>query len=333
MHHLLLLVLAALGTSQPALSRLFVATSAGPFKSFSWGEHWEPLEPGLPKGTQAFLCLGPLAFAGGGEGLFRSDDFGETWRAVSVWSGGEIATFAASSLFPHESTIFAGTRAGLYRSRDSGDRWERIASGTIEGAVSQILWAGPSLFVAASDGLRLSEDGGDTWRRLEKGVPDAAVLSIALSQYFGIDPVGFIGTAGRGLYRTRDGAQSFHPVGPAGPRGKASWESRHVYAIFWWGESLFAGTDAGLFLSKDAGETWTSAGALLDGVRILTIAVPAAEAGGPSDVLVGTERGVFKSSDGALTWRPLDYKIGTPAIFGFGFFPFPKQDSPPRRRR
>jgi len=46
---------------------------------------------------------------------------------------------------------------------------------------------------------------------------------------------------------------------------------------------------------------------------------------------LGTDRGVWKSSDGGSTWRALKEKLGTPAVFGFGFFPFPKDDADPRR--
>ena len=311
----LLLLLSSNGT-QP-LARLFVATAEGPYVSHSWGEYWETLRHRLPRDIRVFHCLGPRAYAGGPDGLFVSDDFGESWTGVSTWEGGEVTAILASSYFPAEPVIFVGTRDGLYRSRDGGEEdWERIAE-TVQGSVHAIAWPGPSLFVATSQGLFHTEDIGESWEEVGKGLPEVAVLSVTLSGYFGIEPVLFVGLDGAGVYRSRDGGESFQPV------SKPTWAHQAVRAIYWWKSSLFAGTDAGLFISQDAGENWESAAAELEGKMILAISIPAADSPVGSDVLVGTEQGVFKTSDGATTWRQMKSGMSSSRIFGFGSFPPP----------
>ncbi|MFQ5789708.1 MAG: WD40/YVTN/BNR-like repeat-containing protein, partial [Acidobacteriota bacterium] len=125
---------------------------------------------------------------------------------------------------------------------------------------------------------------------------------------------------GAGLYRSRDGGRTFTRLG--GPE----WGQRTVNDLFWWKASLFAATGEGLFLSHDAGETWKSASAELEGTKVLAISIPAAEADLGSDILVGTESGVFKSSDGALSWRQVTVGMGKVEVVGFGSFPMPPQN-------
>ena len=298
------------------LARLFVATSEGPYVSHSWGEYWETLRHRLPLSIRVWQCLGPMAFAGGPEGLFVSDDFGESWREVETWSGGEVISILTSLYYPAEPVIFIGTRNGLYRSRDVGQKkWEHIAQDLIRGRVYAMNWPGPSLFVGAERGFFRTDDGGDNWERLGEGLPAVPVLSVTLSRYFGLEPVIFVGLEGAGVYRSRDAGVHFEAV------GGTDWAARRVPAIYWWGSSLFAGTNEGLFVSHDVGENWKSASEELEEENVLTLSIPAPQAPGGSDVIVGTQRGVFKTSDGANTWRHMAGGMDSPEIYGFGSFP------------
>ena len=325
---LLSLFLAFQQSGAQSLARLFVATSQGPYVSHSWGEYWETLRHRLPMSIRVWHCLGPKAFAGGPEGLFASDDFGESWRKVETWEGGEVVSILASLYYPAEPVIFIGTRNGLYRSREVGEeKWERLAEDLIKGSVYAMNWPGPPLFVAASQGFFRTDDGGDNWERLGEGLPPVPVLSVTLSRYFGLEPVVFVGLEGGGVYRSRDGGLHFEPV------GGLDWAQRRVPGIYWWGSSLFAGTDEGLFVSHDAGETWESASEELEEENVLTLSIPVPEAPGGSDVMVGTKRGVFKTSDGAMTWRHMTSGMDTPEIYGFGNFPLAPETFDPETKK
>ena len=143
---LLSLFLAFQQSGAQSLARLFVATSQGPYVSHSWGEYWETLRHRLPMSIRVWHCLGPKAFAGGPEGLFVSDDFGESWRKVKIWEGGEVVSILASLYYPAEPVIFIGTRNGLYRSREEGEeKWEHLAEDLIKGSVYAMNWPAPPL--------------------------------------------------------------------------------------------------------------------------------------------------------------------------------------------
>jgi photosystem II stability/assembly factor-like uncharacterized protein len=313
-----------LNGSQP-LARLLVATSEGPFVSFSWGEYWETLRHRLPLDTRIFYCLGPRTYAGGPEGLFISDDYGESWTKVGNWEGGAVTALLTSSYFPSEPVIFVGARDGLWVSRDAGEEeWEKIDS--VLGSVNAIAWPGPSLFVATSEGLFHSADGGRDWETLGEDLPEAAVLSLEVSSFFGIEPIMFVGLEGAGIYRSRDAGKHFEPV------SGIDWAEQSVRAIYWWKSVLFVGTDEGLFVSQDAGRSWETASSELRGETIRAISIPNAQAPEGSDILVGTDRGVFKTSDGATTWREVNEGMRPGTVYAFGSFPIPGENIESGRR-
>jgi hypothetical protein len=52
-----------------------------------------------------------------------------------------------------------------------------------------------------------------------------------------------------------------------------------------------------------------------------------------SDILVGTERGVFKTSDGATTWREANEGMKPSTVYAFGSFPLPSETFESERPR
>jgi photosystem II stability/assembly factor-like uncharacterized protein len=323
-------VLARPGAAQEhVVSRMFAATSDGPFITYSWGEHWTRVRPdmrGLSGEIDVFLCLGPAVFAGGSAGVFVSDDFGENYRRLESWpkNAGGVTNFLAARLFALEPTLFVGTSNGLYRSDDAGGEWVRVGAREIASTVRDIDWPGPTLFVATDGGLYHSVDKGDHFIRVTAGLPEAPILTLAVSRFFGIEPTLFAGTKGSGLYKGADGGKKFVPVG-----GDALARAT-IHALFWWESLLLVGTDEGLFLSDDGGKKFRAAKELV-GVPVLAISVPAAETGGGSEVIVGTNEGVLKSSDGVQTFRRVHEGLGEPVVRALASFPMPVQDRERRR--
>jgi photosystem II stability/assembly factor-like uncharacterized protein len=305
---------------EQVVSRLFAVTTDGPYISYSWGEHWSRLRPhvrGIEGDVAAFVCLGPDVYAGGSDGVFISGDYGENYVRVESFPGKSVTTFHTARLFALEPTIFVGTASGLYRSTDGGSKWQRVGASAIAGAVRDTAWPGPQFYAATDEGLFVSEDVGESWERLEGGLPAAPILSVVVSRFFIADPKIIVGTRGAGLYRSDDGGASFEAVG-----GRAML-SKTVHALYWWNALLIVGTDDGLFLSDDAGDTLREAGEL-DGFSVLSLSVPVEEAT-LSDILVGTDRGVFKSSDGGARFRRMTEGIGEPGVSQLATFPPPPQ--------
>ena len=128
----------------------------------------------------------------------------------------------------------------------------------------------------------------------------------------------YVGTAGGGIWKTTNGGASFKPVFDKycmsiGAIAIDQKNSRIIYAGA--GESNMRNTVSigdGMYKSTDAGENWTKIG--LDSTEhISKIAI---DPKNPSTVYVaapgplwgdGTQRGLFKSTDGGQTWKKILY--------------------------
>jgi photosystem II stability/assembly factor-like uncharacterized protein len=297
--------------------RLFVGTADGAHESHDWGENWFSIAANLPGTIRAFACLGPEAFAVGGQGIYFSEKFGETWVRLESWTGGGATAVAVSSYFAIDPVMFVGTARGLFVSRDGGDHWGPVGRAVVSGAVSDIAWPGAVLFVTTDNGLFGSRDGGNTWKAAGEGLPEGPLLSVVASRYFDRDPVAFVGSDGEGLYRSRDGGETFE---------KLRFPGRRVYDLYWWRASLFAGSDVGPLVSTDAGESWELLTEDLEDVPIYAIHIPAPDSPSGGDIILGTDRGAFKSSDGGMSWRSMTRGLGKTRVFGFGNFPISSSD-------
>ncbi len=115
-------------------------------------------------------------FAATSEGIYRSYDFGESWKEVySVEMAQDIVVHLADTNKILVSTGNLGSSdAGIYRSLDGGDTWNRVSGlPTYTGkTLLDIYKANPDIVFAdvadslAGKGLYKTTDFGDTWTKI-----------------------------------------------------------------------------------------------------------------------------------------------------------------------
>ncbi len=142
-----------------------------------------------------------------GDGVWRSDDAGKTWRHVGLDASAYIAQIAID---PHDPDIAyvaaigpvfgSGTVRGIYKTSDGGKTWQHVlalddrtgaSSVVIDPADSSTVLAGawtawrkPWIFSSGGpdDGLYISHDAGAHWSRVEgNGFPDGLTGRIGLA--------------------------------------------------------------------------------------------------------------------------------------------------------
>jgi photosystem II stability/assembly factor-like uncharacterized protein len=210
-----------------------------------------------------------------------------SWRNIGpALAGGRTAAAAGTDADPY-LYYFGAADGGVFKTTDGGLTWRDVWSPGAVGAIGAIaiapsdksvVWVGtgepnPRNDASYGDGVWLSRDGGAHWN--PRGLRDSYAISKIL-----VDPhdpnvalVGVLGnpfqdSAERGVYRTTDGGETWQHTLYAGPASGVSdmdWNPRDPRIVY-----------AGVWQLRR--KPWTFA------------------SGGRVD-------GIFKSTDGGLSWR------------------------------
>src|SRR5206468_3732621 len=142
--------------------------------------------------------------------------------------------------------LFAGGASGFYRTdyTSSGPVWTRIAQGTLKGAAALAVAYGRIFAAPREGGFLYSDDRGESWTT-RAAPPGVRINSIAPLPNWGKS--GVLAATDRGLYQTRDAAQTWAPAGD--PLTGISVNS--VLPSDRFGRGNYAATDSGLY--RDTG--------------------------------------------------------------------------------
>lgn len=241
-------------------------------------------------------------FAGTKTGLIlRSTNEGKSFKTLKDLAN-MIGSIAVTPSFARDATVFVGDTRGIHVSRDAGESWtfhrlngsalyfempvspaypkeasaawkdhvlsQREKAYAVKIAVSPAYARDATLFAGTADGLRRSRDGGRSWHRLAGfGFDEHAYIeTVAVSPDFEHDDTLMVSVRGRGLFRSRDGGDSFSEIGAALKEGNKI--PAHYVGMVPKFPSLvfspdyasdgtvfgFSGTD--LLQSQDEGDTW-----------------------------------------------------------------------------
>jgi photosystem II stability/assembly factor-like uncharacterized protein len=265
-------------------------------------------------------------------GLFRTHDAGANWVLITpgFFASGALA-LAASPLDPNH--LLLGTDSGAWRSRNGGRDWEVEAPDILAGPAFAVAFAVGGDRALLAGATALFRHDGERWRPIS--MPSGTAPARALVA--GSAP-GRVYLAGRsGLYRSDDWGRSWISVG-------AALRAEHVDQVVVRGgrDDVHAVAGGTLWSSGDAGRTWRPrGGSVAGGIEAIGFdpSDPAsvwAAAGGrilhshrPDEpwrtvgtalpetparahalaisgttILVATDRGLFRSSDGGNRWDP-----------------------------
>ena len=199
--------IAAVGHPTERLTFYFGSTGGGVWKTVDAGHHGVNVSDGFFKTGSVgaitlatsrpetvYVGMGEHAIRGNtshGDGVYRSDDGGETWRHMGLTDTRQISNVIVHPTDPDLVYVAALGHAwgpneerGIYRSRDGGETWDKVlylnvdvGAGDLEMDPSDpdVLYAGMwqarrfawGLRAAGpGTGLYKSTDGGDTWENL-----------------------------------------------------------------------------------------------------------------------------------------------------------------------
>ena len=152
-----------------------------------------------------------IVYAGtANEGLFRSTDYGDTWKSVGTGLSGAIRFLTTD---PNKSGRLFAAAGTVYLSEDHGETWTNVLNisawtVTIDPSSPLTVYA-----TARSQGVFRSSDGGHTWQQINDGISN---LSMGRSAPVIIDPTNrqtlYVGSEGGGVFKSLDGGEHWFAV-------------------------------------------------------------------------------------------------------------------------
>lgn len=317
---------------------LYAATLQGVVHSNDGGRSWSPrltdaAQPVPPYDSPSTsppdsgldVMVSPAAgtvYLAGSQGVWKTTDGGDRWAPAS-WGVRAQQVYNLAAANDPASTVFAGLASGVFRSRDGGQNWRRVTA-------EPLLWftvapSDPQRLYADSDGTGYrSDDGGSTWTEIF-APPYGSWFTFTQA----VDPQnenifyrgGYfqVGTPWEGyspfVMRSEDGGITWTDVsGPFTPL-LLTIDPQRPRTLF----TLALGpegdaTGSGFFKSLDAGASWEKLGSGLplawpDNVNTyLALAVDPAH---PEVVYAGLPEGIWRSSDGGISFSAMNCGLAT----------------------
>lgn len=246
----------------------------GVYKSTNGGTTWALSNTGLGNRLVVELLMNPnnnqILLAATDNGIFRSTNAGSSW--TSVKSGGD---FKAMVFKPNSNdTLYAVTSSQVWRSLNAGVSWQQITNGvTVPGGNGQGMRLAVSKQSPNVVYVGMIADEGTILKSVDFGTSFTTVYHNPAQSLVGYDPT----TSGQGDYNfamTADPADAntvylaAHCVWKSTDGGVTwtqltNWYDRchtdmHGIVLHpYYANMLFDANDGGLFLSRDAGVTWS----------------------------------------------------------------------------
>ncbi len=245
-------------------SVIFVASaSGGLWKTTNRGHTWRNTFADQTVSTFGDVAIAPsntdIVYAGTGEqnnrqstswgnGVYRSDDAGETWQHLGLTQTRHIGKVIVNPINPEIVYVAAlgnlwqpSEERGVFRSLDGGQSWEKTLfvdsyTGAVDLAINpedpRILYAATYQRLRRTWGFNgggpgsavyKSEDSGETWQQLTNGIPtgDKGRIGLAISES---NPnilnalIEHADASAQGTYRTENGGNSWAKVSSLNPR-------------------------------------------------------------------------------------------------------------------
>ncbi|MFY9608715.1 MAG: YCF48-related protein [Blastocatellia bacterium] len=258
---------------------------------------------------------------GSGGSVFASLDGGVSWQPSSQGMAGRDV-FAFYQLPDQPNVVYAGTNNGVFRSNDRGASWSSTGAEPVKKLaparkpkVTTRRRASAATAVGRYQTLSASKRKPSKQKKKSaakkpptkkptKKEPLAGQL-VELTRQVD-DITGFVDGEGRrgllaatidGLYRTLDETKGWEKVAIGGyePNGRVYSVSTHKDTP----QKIFIGTQRGLFISNDAGQSWEHADRGPSDMYVKAIAQDPRDA---AIVVIGTNQSIFRSTNGGRTW-------------------------------
>ena len=276
------------GTVMKSISRLLIICLISFIVRHTAHAQWMQMSSPFGGQIRSVGFMGSISFAGTpGKGIYRSTNYGTKWSlADSGLNNLYIRSFAV-----YQSSILAGTSGGIFASSDSGMSWTPSSNGITSDSVNVIEVQGTNIYAGAfGGGVFLSSDGGSSWHTRNSGLTNLNVRALTIT-----DTSFYLGTYGGGVFISHDSGGTWIQLSNGSLTNVGS-PITHVYSLSVDGNRLVAGSDFGIYVSIDNGNSWVYSISTINTGPIYSMQL----AGG--NLIAGASSGLSVSSDSGGSW-------------------------------
>ena len=251
-----------------------------------------------PYGGQEVECLavsGTNIFAGtNGEGIFFSNNNGNTWTAVN----NGLTNMYIRSLAVSDTNVFAGTYDGVFLSSNNGNSWTNVSNGLPSGTVvMSLVTNGTNVFAGlGSDpdtgGVYISSNNGNSWTAVNNGLPYDTMEPI-----YSVLGLGVNGNYIFALPMRADLAVSNNNGASWSTANNGYQNDDNSFHFTTTDSDIFVGNFYGVFISNNNGGLWTTMNNALT-----TSGVTALTAFGNNIFAGSSGEGVYLSTNNGGLW-------------------------------
>ena len=303
----------SLAQSESNPDTLIAGTFATIFRSDDAGDTWKQLPTTNVNGLLHVesLAIDPRTantiYAGTWYLPYKSTDGGQTWTSIKNGIIDDSDIFAIDIDPRDPNHIIASACSGIYETKTAGDSWRKVQGIPSQSRRTRAIMQHPSapgiVFAGTTEGFWRSDKGGDADSWMVTTSRQLEINSIAVHP--SRPDMVFIGTNNYGVMVSNDGGKSFTPTngGFSGRFANAILADREtpnrVYA-----STINTATGGGFFfVSEDNGDSWRPSMRSMPS-RLITYAI-LQDASDANIIYLGTNLGVYKSTDRGTSWAPV----------------------------
>ena len=252
--------------------------------------------------------------------IYRSTDEGKSWTACcnGLPPATDIRAFAFVPNASGGSSVIARSESEIFLSSDNGDNWHTIKHNLWAGlfwslTTAQLNADTSAIFVGTESGVFRSTNAGLTWDVVNQGLSACIVTALGVTRTSIL-----AGTYGNGIFRSSDQGSTWIPVNNG--LDSAFIESLQTYggltvnSIASFGNTLLAGTLAGIFRSTDEGATWTDVNNDWTRQQIWSFAKSDSTIFAGGSVFLA-----FRSTDDGITWNCGETSFSSGAVMALTY--------------
>jgi photosystem II stability/assembly factor-like uncharacterized protein len=248
-----------------------------------------------------------VLFVGTFNGIFRSDDAGDSWTQLPTYNTGGLVHIESLAIDPRTTNIiYAGTWYLPYKSTDGGQTWKSIKNGIIDDSDIFAIDIDPRdpnhVIASACSGIYETKNGGGNWRKVQ-GIPSQSRRTRAILQHPSVPGLVFAGTT-EGFWRSERGGDADSWMVTTSRQLEINSITVHPSRP----EVIYIGTNNyGVMVSYDSGKSFVPTNGGYSGRFANAIVADREMPNRIYAATINTATGggfLFVSNDNGETWRP-----------------------------